>query len=410
MWACGALVVSVALLVILLSLPIVRTAGRDLMDHFGHSRGAPGSIASADLSGAGPGSLVSATTMPGFSQTKDGRSMKSARVVYRSTEGDNRAPTVVSGAVFTPLGAAPAGGWPVVSLGHGTLGLDEQCAPSLNANLLGQSATVLNFINKGYAVAVADYQGLGTEGIHPYTDARTAGLNIIDAVRALRHTFKGVSDRWGAFGGSQGGGATWAANEQAGSYAPELDLVGTVALVPAADISGFVDKAAAGTLTSDQRPAMQLILESLSRLHPDLNLDDYRKGAAVQYWNVLSACSGPQVHQRAEAMAALKPTDFSPRTPAAADRLRGLLKQWALPQRRLSAPLFVEYAAKDTFIDAQWTTDAIARACKLGGTIAWTEDPEKGHGDVDWAYSLTWLDERFAGRPATNDCSSQSVR
>ena len=35
--------------------------------------------------------------------------------------------------------------------------------------------------------------------------ARTAGLNMIDAVRALRFTFKNVSNRWMALGHSQGG-------------------------------------------------------------------------------------------------------------------------------------------------------------------------------------------------------------
>ena len=49
---------------------------------------------------------------------------------------------------------------------------------------------VLGFVKSGYAVALPDYQGLGEDGVHPYTDAKTAGLNMIDAVRALRHTFE----------------------------------------------------------------------------------------------------------------------------------------------------------------------------------------------------------------------------
>ena len=41
-------------------------------------------------------------------------------------------------------------------------------------------------------MAFADYR-VGAPGVHPYTDARTAGLNMIDAVRALRHTYPDVS-------------------------------------------------------------------------------------------------------------------------------------------------------------------------------------------------------------------------
>jgi hypothetical protein len=366
---------------------------------------APEPISTADLTDDGPGSLVSAEKMPAFDRTVFGRSVRSARVLYRSTSGDDGAPTVVSGTVFTPVEAPPPGGWPVVSFGHGTLGWQERCGPSLSTTLLGQVDAVQGFINRGYAVAMADYQGLGAPGIHPYSDAKTAGLNMIDAVRALRRTFDGVSDRWAAMGGSQGGGAAWAADEQAAVYAPELDLVGAVGLAPAADVAGLVDKAVAGTLTLDQGPVLQGILYSLTRLHPDLNLEDYRHGAAVRYWDVLSSCGGPDVHVRTDAMKALGPNDFKPSTEAAADLLRGYLTAWALPQRALSAPLYVEFGSDDTFIDPVWTRAAITRACALGGVVDWREDPLAGHGDVDWTNGLTWLDDRFEGRPVANECA-----
>ena len=191
----------------------------------------------------------------------------------------------------------------MIAFGHGTTGIDEPCAPSLSENLLGFSSIVVGYANLGYAVALPDYEGLGSPGVHPYTDARTAGLNMIDAVRALRHTFPDVSNRWAAVGGSQGGAAAWAADEQAASYAPELDLVGAVAYVPAADVAGIVDKAVANTMTDDQALAFQSIVESLARLHPDVRRDDYRRGAAAKYWDLLSACSGPKVSDRAAAAA-----------------------------------------------------------------------------------------------------------
>nr|WP_231514591.1 lipase family protein [Mycobacterium sp. URHB0044] len=361
-------------------------------------------IATADLSGTGPGSLVSATTMDDYSRTNYGRAVRSARVVYRSTSGDDGSPSVVSGTVFTPLGEPPAGGWPIVSFGHGTLGWQEPCGPSLSATLLGQAPVIDGFTQRGYAVVMADYQGLGSPGVHPYSDAKTAGLNMIDAVRALRHTFDGVSDRWAALGGSQGGGAAWAANEQAAIYAPELKLVGAVGLSPAADVTGLVNKAVAGTLTEDQAPVMQAILYSLSRLHPDLDLDLYRHGAAIRYWDVLASCGGPEVHARTAAAKKLGPRDFTPSTPEAADRLRKLLARWALPQRKLSAPLYLAFGAKDTFIDPAWTIAAIKRACALGGNVSWQEDPTAGHGDIDWAGPLAWMDARFEGKPAVNEC------
>jgi dienelactone hydrolase len=361
-------------------------------------------IPGADLSGSGPGSLVSAMTMPDFMRKTNAREMHAARVVYRSTSGDGH-PTVVSGSVFTPGIDPPEGGWPVVSFGHGTTGMNEPCAPSLSDSLLGYEQVVVALINAGYAVALADYQGLGMPGVHPYGDSRTAGLNMIDAVRALRATFRDVSKRWGAYGASQGGGAAWAADEQAGTYAPELELVGAVAISPPPDMTGLVDEAQHGALTNDQELVVLKIVESLARLHPDFNRDEYRRGAAARSWDVLLACAGPDMQLRTEAIKTVEPRDFASSTPEAADRLRNYLARWALPQQRLSAPLYVWYGGTDTFIDASWTAEAIQRACRLGGTVVVEFEKDKGHGEVNYVDQLKWLADRFAGKPVTNGCA-----
>lgn len=362
------------------------------------------SVPDADLTGTGPGSLLAAHTMPAIAYKKDARGLRGARVVYRSTSGDDQQATVVSGSVFVPSGDAPEGGWPVVSFGHGTIGIENPCAPSTSPDLYGHLKYVKVLVDLGYAVALADFQGLGTEGVHPYTDSRTAGLNMIDAVRALRHTFPDVSDRWVAIGDSQGGGAAWAADEQAGSYAPELRMLGAFAASPGPDMSGLVQKAQDGTLTREQRAVFQAVVESLSRLHPDLEPDDFRRGGAARYWNQLNECTLDGAHRRLAALDQLGPRDFTPATPEAADRLRKLLAQWALPQRPLSAPLYVWYGGKDPFIDAAWTTAAIERACERGGEITIVYEPEGGHNPPSAVELVTWLADRFEGKPAVDDC------
>jgi hypothetical protein len=362
----------------------------------------PAPIEGADLGTPGPGSLISAMTMPTFLEA--GRDLHAARVVYRSTNGDTGAGTRVSGTVFTPEGEPPSGGWPIIALAHGTTGIEEQCAPSESADLWGLSDPVRTYVKMGYAVALADYQGLGEDGVHPYMDAKTAGLNVIDSVRALRHTFPGTSHRWLAFGGSQGGGASWAADELADTYAPELELVGAVANGPSADLVGIVAKAQQGTLTDDQMPLFLILVESVARLHGDVDRGDFRSGAAAAYWVPLLSCNPDTGTARNAEKARLKPTEFAPRTQDAANRLRAILVEWALPQRPLSAPLSVIYGGKDTFIDARWTTDAIARQCALGGVVQWDLQQDMGHGDVDIASQFVWLADRFAGKPALDQC------
>ena len=242
-------------------------------------------------------------------------------------------------------------------------------------------------VKKGYAVAFADYQGLGAPGVHPYLDNKTEGLNIIDSVRALRHTFPDISNRWAALGGSQGGGAVWAADELAGSYAPELELVGAVAMAPAADVTGIVDKAAAGTLTYYQGPALQSVVETLARLHPELNRDDYRRGAAAEYWDVLSSCSGAKgldARRRQKRWSPPTSRRAHPRPPIGCGSCwRSGRCRSSRSRRRCRSPT----AARTSYIDAQWTTDAIARQCALGGIVVW--DLQQGQGSRRRRHSLS---------------------
>ncbi|MGB2719532.1 MAG: lipase family protein, partial [Rhodococcus sp. (in: high G+C Gram-positive bacteria)] len=255
------------------------------------------------------------------------------------------------------------------------------------------------------AVAITDYEGLGHPGNHAYLDNITAGYDVIDAVRALRTVFPDVGTQWAAFGGSQGGGAAWAANELADSYAPELDLVGAVALAPTANMVGLVDKAEAGTLTEDQGPVLQWILESLARRDENLNLDDYRSGNAEQDWDTLTQCTLDKAGARTDAAKRLGNNDFAPDSPAAAAALRDELTRMALPTGPASAPMLVAYGDADTYIDAAWTDAALQSACGLGDVITIDRQAGRGHGDVNGDAVNQWLADRFAGVPAQNDCT-----
>src|ERR1700722_7564384 len=147
----AATVVAVVVAVVWFSL------GSSVDERVGGSAAESVPVAGADLTGSGPGSLVSAMTMPGFLHEVHTDRVQAARVVYRSTSEDGQ-PTVVSGSVFAPEGGPPGGGWPVIAYGHGTTGIDEPCAPSLSDSLLGSAQLVAALITKGYAGAFADYQ------------------------------------------------------------------------------------------------------------------------------------------------------------------------------------------------------------------------------------------------------------
>lgn len=364
-----------------------------------------GAAIEADYGGDGPGSLISAEEMLTIDRRVSSISSVAARVLYASTSGVDGSETEVSGTVFAPQGSPPEGGWPVIAYGHGTTGVLPDCAPSTDPELLGSSPIVAALVRSGYVVAVSDYQGLGVESTyHPYLDATTAGYNLIDSVRAAQKLVPGTSNRWAAFGGSQGGQAAWAANELAESYGTGLTVVGSVSLVPAADIAGLAGAAATGTLTADQKPLLQWVLVGLAESYPDIDLDDYRRGTVEEYWNELSSCGGPLAEDRTAIAAQIGDDDLRPSTPEAEQVLESYLREMSLPLGPAAAPMLVLYGGEDTLITQAWTDGAVAAGCAVGDSIQSVLQPEAGHADIDGAAAFPWLSDRFAGVPAVSYC------
>jgi len=368
----------------------------------------PGVPIDADFSGSGSGALKAAVTMP----TLDRRILKvtslAARIEFESKSGIDGSSQLVSGSVFVPKGEPPPGGWPVVAMGHGTTGIQHDCGPSRSPNLLGSADPVATLVNSGFMVALPDYQGLGMDDTyHPYLDSTTVGYNMIDAVRAARTLVPNASTRWLAFGVSQGGQAAWAANELAGDYGQGLQLVGAASMAPAANVAGLADAAAAGTLTPEQASALQWVLYSLKEEHPDLNLDDYRRGIVESKWDVFSACSGPLVAQRTGLSEQVTPDDLRPATQDALDRLRGYLTQMSLPKTPTAAPMLVVFGELDKVVTPAWTEAAVTQACSMGDVIEAYSVPGRGHDDIDGAVALGWVQKRFAGEDAQNSCDVQ---
>ncbi|WP_230596904.1 lipase family protein [Rhodococcoides fascians] len=366
---------------------------------------AVGATLSADYSDDGPGSLESAEELLTVDRRVSAISSIAARVVYTSTSGIDGSTQRVSGTIFAPEGTAPEGGWPIIAYGHGTTGVLNDCGPSTDPELLGSSQIVAALVRSGYVVAVSDYQGLGLDGTyHPYLDARTVGNNLIDSVRAARKLVPGTSTRWASFGGSQGGQAAWAANELARSYGAGLDMVGSVSLVPAADITGLAAAAADRTLTDDQKPLLQWVLVGLSQAHPELDLDDYRRGIVAEKWDELSACGGVLAADRTSLAAQIGDDDLRPATPEATAVLEGYLREMSLPKSPAAAPMLVIYGGEDTLISQAWTDTAIGAGCAAGDTIQYVLQPNSGHADIDGAAAFGWLGDRFAGTEAVNFC------
>lgn len=127
------------------------------------------------------------------------------RILYSSTDGiDNKTPIVVSGTLFLPKGKAPAGGWPVASWGHGTVGIADVCAPSWQGRSYRDVQYLSRWLDEGYAIVATDYQGLGVPGGHPLLNNRMAAYGILDAAKAVVAGVPGLANKVLIVGQSQG--------------------------------------------------------------------------------------------------------------------------------------------------------------------------------------------------------------
>lgn len=329
---------------------------------------------------------------------------ESWRAVYTSVSGTDGGVRQVAGTFFTPSGVPPQDGWPVVSLAHGTTGIANGCGPSTDPNLRGYWPDIRMFLAQGYAVAFTDYEGLGGTGLHPYLEPRTEAFNITDAVRALREISPAVSPRWAAYGASQGGQAAWAADELNAFYGDGLELVGSVAVSPAANVSGLVDLASSGAMTRDQQEYYPMVIAGLERYNAELSGLLHRRTA--DYDNAFADC-GAYVPPESLRGIPLLPRRFIPRTLEDRNRLRGALRGIALPQRPLDRPMLVVNTMQDKIVLPEWVEDATIRSCDLGGQIEYVEVPHADHAELTEDVTrmvITWIADRFAGAPAASKC------
>jgi hypothetical protein len=329
---------------------------------------------------------------------------ESWHAVYTSTSGVSGDSRPVSGTFFTPHGAPPDGGWPTVSLAHGTTGIESNCAPSSDSGLSGYLANIEAFLRAGYAVAFSDYEGLGTPGAHPYLEPRTAAFNIIDAVRALRALSPAVSPNWVAVGVSQGGQAAWAADELNSFYGDRLHLVGSVAVAPAVNLSALADMAWNKTLSRDQQTYYPLLVVGLARYDTRVREKALLHGRVEANLAAMTSCESPVRPAESRWQVAV---DLKPRSLSAASSLRDALRGIALPQRPLSEPLLVINGMQDDLVLPQWVSEAVTECCRLGGRIDHIELPDAGHTDLTADLDhviLDWIADRFDLVAAPSNC------
>ena len=204
------------------------------------------------------------------------------RIMYRST-GATGAPTAVTGTVMkSTVPWTGKGPRPLAVVAPGTQGQGDNCAPSKSFQTLAnirtsppsigigyELITAYSLLNAGFDVAVTDYEGLGTPGMHTYVDRKSEGHAVLDVARAaIRMSNSGHDQHTPVVftGYSQGGGAAASAAELAATYAPDLNAVGANASAPPADKVKVLDRIDGSLIAG----AIGYAINSFTSTHPEL--------------------------------------------------------------------------------------------------------------------------------------------
>src|SRR5690348_687749 len=192
-----------------------------------------------DLGEGNPGDVIRAEPMDAYLVPGVRFRARAWRMLYRSTSAVGE-PTAVSGTLLVPYGRM-RGPRPLIGYAVGTHGIGDAAAPSrlLARGLDWEAGLIAMVLARGWAVAITDYQGLGTPGDHTYMVGRALGPNVLDAMRAARQLFPEELPEQGPaaiIGYSEGGAAAaWAAQLQP-AYAPDPPLSAVVAGAAAANV------------------------------------------------------------------------------------------------------------------------------------------------------------------------------
>lgn len=336
------------------------------------------------------------------------------QLLYRTTDSHGQ-PIATVTTVLVPRGAAPEGGRKLLSYQIAQDSLPQYCAPSY---LLQSGALPLNYVGgieafiplaagvgQGWTVALPDYQGPNSA----FAAARLNAQATLDGIRAVESfspaQLSGVETPTALWGYSGGTVPTAFAAEIAGSYAPELNIVGVAAGGVAGGglpesllhnngglYAGLVTVAIEGL--ANEYPEMRKVLED--------NLDPVGKlllGTKRLFCQSVNTVIVPffdyLAHFRGD--------------PLQHPDIQRVLADVALGQQVPSMPVYLYHAQYDEILVNAGTDRLVDRYCEQGASsVTYVRELAAEHisGAVtSIPGAFFWLRDRLNGTPATAGCS-----
>jgi alpha-beta hydrolase superfamily lysophospholipase len=323
------------------------------------------------------------------------------RILYHSRSVNGR-DVAVSGLVIAPASAPAHGERAVIAWAHGTVGLADICAPSVQPDITADIGNVPQLLARGYVIAASDYQGLGTPGPSPLLNGISEAQNVLDSARAAGQIAAAhAGDRVVVSGHSQGGHAALFAAQIAPSYAPDLHVLGAAASAPVSDVPGVLGSVA--TRTPFGIGFLALGVAGYDATNPGAHVNTILTPKGRAGWPLIeSSCNG--VFTKFWGLGISGVFSKNPLT----------TQPWAAGLRRESPtgirshiPILIMQGGQDRTVWPAFTTRLAQRLCGLGDTIEYRLYPGAEHDTVVMAATtdlLNWITARFAGQPAPTTC------
>jgi alpha-beta hydrolase superfamily lysophospholipase len=370
----------------------------------------------ADLAAVAPGTVLRSRPVQLALFGLVPQQVSAWQLLYRSTDLDGL-PEVAVTTVLLPAGADPSRPRPLLAFQSAIDAVTDRCAPSyalrygaVAPGSITQLEWVLvaNALHRGWAVGIADHEGL----LGRFGAPREPGYRALDGIRAaLRFAPLGLhADTPVAVWGYSGGGmaSSWLV-EEAPTYAPELNIVGAVLGAPVGDpgavflqlnggrYAGFpaiviaallhVYPALGTALGTDLTPEGHRLIMRAARLAPILALP------RLAYRNVADFLNRPLEEILAE-----------PGMQAMFDDLR-------LGGTAPHCPVLVVQPLHDKVIHADGVDGQVERYRRGGATVTYVRDRLSDHFSLlplATPMSLDWLADRIAGLPVS-DTTTRTV-
>ncbi|MEI5102257.1 lipase family protein [Streptomyces sp. PmtG] len=357
----------------------------------------------APRAAAAPGDIVTAEPSAFHPLPGQPTNTKAWKIHYRSTTATGR-PNTVSGTVIVPQDGRQ-GPRPLITYAVGTVGVGDRCAPSagfprgttLEANLIQQLTW------RGWAVAVTDYEGLGTPGDHTYTVGRAEGHAVLDAARAaIRLPGAGLSkdSPVGIMGYSQGGQASSWAAELHGSYAPDLKVKGTAT----GGVPGDLMEVAKFNDGSYGSGLVFMAAIGQSAAYPELDLESYLNPLGT---SLIGSLRDSCVADGAVIGSFKRIKDVTTRNPLDQPDWQQRLRESQVGTRAPDAPVYLYHALADELIPYRVGKQVRTDWCARGAAVEWHTIPLGEHvsGVITQSpFAAQWLADRFAGKPVRGNC------